>query len=302
MKEDLNKLLCERERHGHRASFKPYRNLKKFNIHNTDEFVGGREGMKFRYGYDRKTFNENLNPLKGIIRTAVGRKWDKFFSELMKTFDTRSVVNQHIIEHLYDYVDIQTFMEDGVVMTRGCYRQEAEPIRGSNIEYYVDPRDGIIKFNKYYKNYKSIQRERVAERAREQLKVKRVIDDNNVLHLIDGVWFHFTLEEIPEGKTVYDRPNVPDDHRFQLSSWSEKKVTWEQLPEHKRGLYGTSRFVGQKVRDLFTGHHMYKDKGIVHAFKYSFSHGEGVYHHVGTKYHATKNTAPHKMLKQVGLI
>lgn len=301
MRTDLNKQLCERERIGHRDCYKPFRKLKKFNRADEDGPVGGRESMKHRYGYDdRKQFNENLNPLKGIVRKAVGRKWDKFFSELMKNFDTRSVINQHILEHLYSYIETETFLdEDGNVMVRGRYRQNAEPIKGSNTEIFVDPRDGIIKRNKWAKSYKAIQRERDAQAARDELKVKRVVDEHNVLRLVDGVWFHFTLKELPEGKIVYTRPSCfPADHPFQIGYSSGRTKVWEQLTEYERQRYGAKNFVGENAYDIFEEKTLYRHGSQVHTAFGGYVNRRGM----GIMYHVSKQSASHKMLKDAGII
>lgn len=124
MREDLNKLLCERERIGHSDRYGSYRRLKHFkdesDIEDSDELFTGvgsshRESMKIRYGYDTKSFNENLNPLYGFIHKSVGKKWDKIYSEICKVFDKRSVINQHILIHLFQKVETK----DIVVGTNG---------------------------------------------------------------------------------------------------------------------------------------------------------------------------------------
>ena len=81
-REDLNKLLCERQRIGSSMSFKDVRHAKRFADHEHT-----REGMKHRYGYDTKTLNENLTPLWGYIRKSVNRPWDLVYSDLVKVFE-----------------------------------------------------------------------------------------------------------------------------------------------------------------------------------------------------------------------
>lgn len=307
MRADLNKQLCERERIGHSRHYGEVRNLKDFNPRAGDEGenLPAREPMKARYrmgwGNDQKQFNENLNPLWGNVRKAVGKPWDKFYSELCKNFDKRSVINQHIIQHLEQFVEIKDIYvgDDGELYVRNPYGQD-EAIKSGRTEYYVDPRDGILKLNKHYKNYKQINREREAERQRERDKVFRQIDADNVLRFIDGVWFHFEMKDIPEGKMVYEKPLGVHEFRLGYAALGRGLITktWEEMNQQERQRYGKGRMVGQTVHDVFLGKTVTKTAGgqII-----------GVWENIrgnfpGGKYHAVKHTASHKMLKKAGIV
>lgn len=213
MRKDLNKQLCERARHGHAKRYGDIRRNRHLDRHFDDQYDidsedinaptyqtgGNREGIKFRHSYhwNRKEFNEHLSPLYGIIRKAVGRKWDDFYSELKENFDTRSVINNHILEHLYDRIAVNGlwYDEDGVLMYRSSYRFNASPVAEDGPEYYVDPKDGIIKFNRQDISYKTIWARRRAEEAEEAHKVRRVIDASTELLLIDNVWYEVKFRE-----------------------------------------------------------------------------------------------------------
>lgn len=156
-----------------------------------------REGMSFRYGYDGKTFNENLNPLYGQIRKAVGRKWDSFYSDLRKNFDMRSVINQHILQHLYQYIAKDVFMHNGELCVDRRYGGP-KPLKESRYEFYVDPRTGYIRRNRFRKTYRQIQKQRDAEHAAEEAKVTRWIDPTTVLRKVNDTWFIYDVRPIPE--------------------------------------------------------------------------------------------------------
>ena len=295
MRQDLNKLLCERERIRSKDHYKNYRKLKKFNASVDEDDVGQRrqEGMKSRYGWNRKQFNENLNPLKGIIRKAVGRPWDKFYSELCETFDMNSVINQHILQHLYDYicVDGVKFDEDGEIWISDHRWGRLQLLQDSHVLYYVDPRDGIIKINKDRKTYRQRDQEYARRRTEELTKNDVWIDDKNILHQIDGVWYHYTLEPVPEGRTIYVKPAFKDVFKDRRG----RDVTWDELQGWQKISQGQAKFDGQSVVDLYTGQSVYMDQGIVRTRdrnNVSFNH---------KFYHATKKTASHKTLKQAGL-
>jgi len=298
MRQDLNKLLCERERIRSWDRFKNYRNLKKFSasIDDDGDNQPSHESMKRRYNSyidERKQFNENLNPLKGILRKAIGRPWDKFYSELCETFDMNSVINQHILQHLYDYIcaDGVTITDDGEIWLgdRWGHRQL---LQDSHFLYYVDPRDNIIKVNKNRKTYSQRDREYRRQRIAEQTKNDVWIDDKNILHQIDGVWYHYTLEPVPEGRTIYVKPAYKDVFKGRRG----RDVSWEQLESWQKISQGRAQFDGEFGVDLYTNQKVYIDQGIVRTMSKD---------NVGFNskfYHATKKTASHKTLKKAGLV
>lgn len=198
MRADLNKQLCERERRGSRMRFKAVRHKKAHKDMGIEgETLPASEGMTARYGWNTKDFNENLNPLYSQIRKAVGRPWAKFYSELCQNFDKRSVINQHILQHLYDRLSIHVRVKKGELWVHERYGLNI-PLKDSvTVEYYVDPRDGIIKRNRAYMTNRSIGREHNKALAKEEAEKTRWLDDDNVLRKIGEVWFHFTMKDVP---------------------------------------------------------------------------------------------------------
>jgi len=304
MRPDLNKLLCERERIGHDSKYKEVRNSKKFNNFGEEgEGMPSFESTKHRYGYETKNFNENLSPLRGAIRANIGKRWDTFYSDLCKNFDKRSVINQHILEHLFQYVEREVYVEDGELWVKtGAYsnRGDVKLRNSTSTEYFVDPRDGIMKKNKWYGGDKASKARRAAKQAKAELEITRWIDDDNVLHNIDGVWFHFTLADVPEGKYIYERPAGAT--LFNVKSYGTPVMkTWDQLDDYRRSRYGTKRFVGGTAVDLFTGNRVYRDNKGVHIHSYG-PKAKDLIRNPPPRYHATKKTASHKILKQAGIV
>lgn len=284
MRKDLNKQLCERERRGGYRKHHAFRRAKAYQPDWDVEDGGGpkSEGMKRRYGYNGKDFNENLKPLQGQVRKAVGRPWNKFYSELCQVFDKRSVINQHILQHLYDFISIDVYEdEEGVLRLRDPVYKNGK-LSESFIEYYVDPRDGIIKRNRAYRTWrtKSREREKLARKQREA--IFRELPDGSVLHLINDVWFHFTKEDAPIGWFEYVKP--PGKDLFK-TSWMSSPKPWERLSELERVTIGHKTFRGQTARDCLTGEHVFTERG-----------------NPTVRYHASKRTASHKLLKKAGVV
>lgn len=284
MRKDLNKQLCERERSGSSKKYREVRHNKKFKLDlNEDGSNAKQESMTYRYGYDTKNFNENLTPLKGQVRKAVGKRWDTFYSEFCKNFDMRSVINQHILQHLDQYCERGIIVKDGELYIRNENSYRDGKLRDSNyVEFYVDPRDGIIKRNKWYKNKKRQQ----ATEPREKVKIE--IDKDNVLHFIEGVWFHFTLKDIAPGHYEYKKPETVDTFNISYRKDRPKLKTWDQLDEYERKKFGEQRYIGEVVTDVFTGDKLRNSTNFAT--------------HSKKRYHATKRTASHNLLKKAGII
>lgn len=207
MRTDLNKLLCERERRRSTNNHRPYRRAKKFapDLDPVDGGKAGQEGMSFRYGYDGKDFNENLTPLYGQVRKAVGKPWDKFYSELCKVFDKRSVINQHILGHLNDFVERNVYEKNGKLYINREYGFEKDtPLEESFCEFYVGPHDGIIKRNKHRTTYRQRLQARRLQEEKEQAKIYVPISDKQALGKIGEIWFVLDIEELPPGESKWD--------------------------------------------------------------------------------------------------
>ncbi len=313
MRKDFNKLLVERERIHSRDHYHNYRHMKGPKGLDDDE-VGGREPMRkrFNFGYDRKHFNENLNPLYGWLRSCVGKKWDKCYSELCRTFDMRGVINNHILQHLWSSVERYAFVnEKGAVMVHKNYTWGGKssphgdpiPVSQCGKDYYVCPKDGTLKkTNKQPR--RSIIKQREAEKKAKELAVKRVLSDTEVLHKIDGVWYHFDLLPIPEAKVVYEKPVEVDifktGYKYLGAPNSRREKTWDELNQQERERFGKARVVGGTARDEFTGDVVYRDQnGVVYLSK-NLQNSRRTY--VMTYYHANKKTASKKHLKRAGII
>ena len=241
MREDLNKLLCERERHGHKKKFHDVRRLKKAGA---DDEVAGRESMVKRHNisWNNKEFNENLTPLWGAVRKNVGRPWDKVYGEICQVFDKRKVINQHILQHLLDFVETKTFIgEDGQVWVRRSWGSPCPVKEQSFSKYYVHPTTGLLLEIKK-KTLRQEREEVKAKLAAEQAKVRRVIDEDTELRKRGDVWFVCTLADFPPDERVWQKATYGKEHQ---GYWLNRAGTAYDQFEQKtvaRG-YGKERYV-----------------------------------------------------------
>lgn len=260
MRDDLNKLLCERERHGHRACYGDVRHTRADNklFDEDGEYMHqSRESMKRRHVLhgNRKSFSENLNPLYGLVRKNVNRPWNKVYSEICQNFNKDSVINQHILTHLFDFVDTKTKLDaKGKVLVHywgGRWRE----LKDTWADYYVHPRTGILTFNKYKESWKAARRKAQEERRKAEAAKEVWLNDLHVAQLIDGQWFETLFDyqvitivqeevETPDGKMVMVDKKIP---KYGYDSWSgiympahgaKVVISYRQLSKREMKRYG----------------------------------------------------------------
>jgi hypothetical protein len=134
----------------------------------------------------QKWLNENLAPLRRYLMRQVERPWNKVYSEICRTIDTRSAIGLHVLQHLEQFITLDAFMQDGVVYERNC--GQARPVSG----LYVHPRTGLIRLAK----------RRRSQNERSELTLVGV-SETLEYEKIEGLWFQMeyrmlATEELPE--------------------------------------------------------------------------------------------------------
>lgn len=114
MRKDMAKVVTERPRRGHsNASSKWGRRLGK-NEYALDDHGANRARVSRhrQYGWNAKEFSDSLGPLRRYLRKQVGRPWDKVWSEITATLDSRSLTGQHIFDHIRWEVELDAWLGD----------------------------------------------------------------------------------------------------------------------------------------------------------------------------------------------
>jgi len=227
MRKDMSKVIVERPRSG-RAAAGLRRGRTRALSDDDGEPIrakGAREPQKSREP-KTKILNETLNPLKRYLASNVGRPWDKVYSEISAHLKPTSTVQQHVRDHLNDFVATKTRMKSGVVVVTPRFGGE-RALEDDWCLYYVHPRTGLLRKNEKYKRWSARQRE--AKKAHEaQLAARmRVIDAKTQLHLLDdGAWWEVKLAKISRhyftdsrgSSRVIESPHVDVVHRAKLSA------------------------------------------------------------------------------------
>ncbi len=207
MRQDLAKVICEKERTGHRAYMPVKGYEKRQRSHNADDYADEHteydhlpsyESMQKRLLGETRTFSENLGALRGLIAKNVGKNWDKIYSAICKLVSpTGTNIERHVHQHLPDFIHAQTRMGERGVELLAKYRRTWEPLATfisyrNREEFYVHPITRcIVKLKKLRKS------------ARKPEEVTRVIiDKRQQLHKLKGIWFLIETAPIPKEALV----------------------------------------------------------------------------------------------------
>jgi hypothetical protein len=155
--------------------------------------------MKYRLA-DTKSLNENLAPLRRYLARQVGRPWSKVYSEISENLRVTNAVQQHVRDHLKDFVAIKVACD-----------KTGEPIDNSgwlrSYDFYVDPRDGILKRAK-------AETDKARKRAKEQCQQRLALAQNKIdkikvgpgsdLRRVKKIWFAVKYSMTSEGNEIVE--------------------------------------------------------------------------------------------------
>jgi hypothetical protein len=153
-----------------------------------------------------KNLNENLAPLKRYLESQINRPWNKVWSEVCANLKPSNTVQQHVRDHIPDFVAIKTSLKDGEVWVHDRFSHK--PLKESFTKLYVDPKSGLLRRNKHFTGWGKWKREGRAARAKAREARMREVASGKQLHLLDdGGWWEVTLARVPttvmEEKTRY---------------------------------------------------------------------------------------------------
>ncbi len=205
MRADMHKVICERERRGSR-DYNPGKGYDRGHRNrdaedNLDQLdsLPRHESMTVRLGYERRTFNENLE--------QVGRPWDKVKSEMTQIVGHESTIHRHVWQHVKDFVSENVVEVGGKLYERWAgwrYRSFGGDIPGTNLRplkkgdgfiyLFVHPRTGLLHKNKEYRGGRISFGGYTEDRAKMLAARMRKTDDPMVqLHKLDGLWYRVDL-------------------------------------------------------------------------------------------------------------
>ncbi|MCL1493585.1 MAG: hypothetical protein M1G31_22975 [Pseudanabaena sp. Salubria-1] len=144
----LEEIVIERPRGGMRISSRRLKGVRKqldrLTIEASEDGLLSSYLIKVRQ--KTKYFSDHLAPLRRFLRSHVGQPWDLVYSELCDRLDQRTVTGQHVVTHLWQYVERYVEIVDGKPCRKpyqprylgdGCFGRRYD-------EFYVHPETGLL--------------------------------------------------------------------------------------------------------------------------------------------------------------
>jgi hypothetical protein len=190
MRKDMAQVVVDEPRSGGRI--KTPKGSRRKHQRGFDENSPSYEGIKapHKQGYNSDTlkeFGEHLSPLYRFVEKAVGRPWDKVYSEVCENLSKDSVVQSHVIDHLMGWVELNCYVEDGKI-----YDSRGQKVYS---EFYV-ANDGILQKNPH-------ERRRMKYRPVKQERTDYCDLDGKHYHQINDIWYEIELTPIPKTDPPY---------------------------------------------------------------------------------------------------
>lgn len=203
MRNDMAKVIVERPR-------VPAFNQRKGRPQRLDD-LPSREGLRRAASLrgDRKELNENLAPLRRYLERQVGRPWNKVYSEIAAGLRADNVVQQHVRNHVHDFVAVKPQRLNHGWRSFGGQTLWWQPL-------YVNPLTGLLCRTDRLPEEKARRR---AERSKPIIPPERIpLADDCELRRVCGIWYEVRLAPLPEARyrsyrEVQQRPLKVYDRR-----------------------------------------------------------------------------------------
>ena len=138
----LDKIVIERPRRGGGLKSPPgaKKAIQKYGLE-------GRKRESLRRSWNEsghtKSFSDHLGPLYRWLRSKEGQHWDDVYSQLRQRMDFWSLSGQHILSHVWNYVERQVVIINGIPHRKhSSYR--TDKIGSWRDEMYIHPDTGIL--------------------------------------------------------------------------------------------------------------------------------------------------------------
>lgn len=180
----LGEIVIERPRSGLRISLRKHSGYRKYLDKITADAT--EDGLLNQYiikpRNKTKYFSDHLGPLHRWLRFKVGQPWNKVYSELCYKLDPRGLSGQHILSHVWGFVELHVVLIDGVPYERTNERSLANYWREA---LYVHPETGILCI--------AHKQKKEAPKKRDDLLF---VDSYHQYQKINDIWYLITFKDL----------------------------------------------------------------------------------------------------------
>jgi len=193
MREDMAKVIVTRPRSGWRLKTRRHKAKAQALL---DPESAPRRG-KIRPSVRTKRLNEHLGPLRRYLWKQRGRPWNEVYSEICANLRPTNTVQQHVRDHVSDFVLTDVREVDGrLVRIDGYLMWDVEYYPTTRWRMlYVCPRSGLLKAARR----RPCTWERRGKGAPRAADDTLRFDENVHYQRIDGIWYALELEDVPLG-------------------------------------------------------------------------------------------------------
>lgn len=248
MRRDMSRVIVERPRLGSRHGA---RNNSRRPIPDEDgDPVRAVRPARAHIGREKctKSLNENLAPLKRFLASRVGRPWNKVHSEIAEHIRPTSTVQQHVLDHVQDFVAIRTRFTDGriEVQTRFGGLVPLDRFWG---DFYVHPRTGLLL--RHPASLKSRKARWRREPFDDVASRRRDLGPFRQAHrLRDGAWWDVVLDRIPTRTDTFRTPTGAVATREVATPFEDVLLTSGLTPLDAPRLYGRDGVYAVSMRRM----------------------------------------------------
>lgn len=192
----LNEITIERPRSGMRCSSRRLKGVQKTLNRITE--IASEDGLLSPYlikTRDKtKSLSDHLGPLRRFLRSKVNQPWDEIYSDLCQRLDPNTMTGQHVISHLWDYVEQHVDLVDGIPYRKAYSRYGNYRLgNGYRDEFYIHPETGIL-----------LLAERSPKSPPQKPEDFVAIDAYRQYRKLNDVWYLIVFQDLPDCKLVWD--------------------------------------------------------------------------------------------------
>ena len=186
----LSEIVIERPRGGMRISAKKLKGYRKELTQITQ--IATEDGLLRPYlikpRQQTKWLSDHLGPLRRLLRSQVGQPWDQVYSRLCRDLNPSTMAGQHVIDHLWDFVERHVEFIDGLPYAKHGYRSWQGERRSLADSYgtklYVHPETGLLCV------VPPMCRRQTPKPSNYAIKINAYENYRQ----IDNIWYHITFE------------------------------------------------------------------------------------------------------------
>lgn len=180
----LDRIVIERPRSGMRLSSRRIKGQKKTLEKLTE--IASTDGLLSPYlikvRNKTKHFSDHLGPIRRWLRSKVGQPWNIVYNELCQKIDTKTLCGQHLLFHVWQFVEKEVDLIDGVPHRKNGYKYFGWRSEG----LYVHPETGLlckVELNKKKPDQKASDR--------------LIINQYHEYRKLNDIWFLVTFQDEP---------------------------------------------------------------------------------------------------------